>query len=127
MGGDWNSIIAKHDATWNPKPKISLSLRNLVWTFNCNDDLRSLNKDSKAMSHFYEYPKPGATRIDRAYSYGGLKPVTAFYISPGFTDHLALIISYELPAHIERKLLPRSHPYFKVKPYILDDPIFRHD
>ena len=90
-----------------------------------SDDFRAINKDSKAMSHFYEYPKPGMTRIDRAYSYGGIKPVTAFYTSPGFTDHLALVVSYELPKHIERKLLPRSCPYFKVKPYVLEDPVFR--
>ena len=55
----------------------------------------------------------------------GLKPVTAFYQSPSFTDHLALIVSYELPKHIERKLLPRSCLYFKVKQYILEDQLFR--
>ena len=56
---------------------------------------------------------------------GGIKPVTALYQSPGFTDHMALIVSYELPKHIERKLLPRSRPYFEVKQYILEDEIFR--
>ena len=107
--------------------KISPSLRNLVRTFDWKDDFCFLNPDSKDMKHFYEFPKPGSTRLDRSYSWGGLKPVSAFYQSLGFTDHMALIVSYKLPQHIERKLLPRSRLYFKVKKNILEDKIFRQN
>ena len=95
IGGDWNSIISKKDCTKNPEVKTCHSLKHLVDTLDMKDDFKTLWPNDRSMSHYYTHPTygPGATRIDRSYSYGGLSIVTALYISASFTDHCVLIIS----------------------------------
>ena len=102
-------------------------MKHLVDTLDLKDDFKTLWPNDRSMSHYYTHPTygPGATRIDRSYSYGGLSIVTALYISASFTDHCVLIISLELPKNVGISKAPKSFPHFKIKSYILKDPIFK--
>ena len=129
VGGDWNSITNKRDCTKNPDVKICKSMKNMTDTLDLKDDFRTLWPNDKSMSHYYFHPihGPGATRIDRSYTYGGLKVATACYISASFSDHCVLIISLELPQNIGIFKAPKTFPHYKIKPYILSDPIFKQN
>ena len=126
-GGDFNCIIHKKDATKNPEQKISPSLRRLTETFSWEDSYRSLYPTNTIYSRYYESDRhgEGASRIDRAYHWGGVEVLEASYHSLAFSDHMAHVVKYELPTPINRILSPKSRPCFKVKPSVVTDPIFQ--
>ena len=114
VGGDWNYILSKKDYTKNPEVKMSPSLAALTHMFGMSDDFRRLCPLDLSMSHYYDKNGPGGTRIDRSYSYGAIKAVTAFYTLISFSDHHTLILSFELPANLEKSLSPKSIPLSKL-------------
>ena len=98
LGGDFNFIIHKEDATKNPETKISPSLKRLVQTFSWQDSFRSLFPSSRSFSRYYNSDGhgDGASRIDRNYHFGNLTVTEAKYVGIAFSDHLALIITVKI-------------------------------
>ena len=127
VGGDLNSIIHKDDASRNPDTKLSPSFRRLVSTFSWVDSYRALYPTTRSYSRYYDSDRfgEGASRIDRCYHWGGVTVLEASYHSLAFSDHMAHVVRYELPAPLDRILSPRSRPTFKVKPEVVTDPEFK--
>ena len=67
IGGDWNAIIDKSDATNNASSKMSPTLLRLCKTFKWLDSHKSFAPRTQQFSHYYNQ---GATRIDREYIWG---------------------------------------------------------
>ena len=129
IGGDLNCITNKIDCTHNPTPKMSPSLAKMINTFDMKDCFRKLYPNSKIYSHYYHttHLGEGATRIDRSYSWGNLKVVEAKYEPPAFSDHMAYIVSYNLPTSSSRMFSPRARPMFKVRPEVINDRVFQQN
>ena len=127
VGGDFNSITHKRDATKNPAVKMSPSLLALVSAFGWTDSFRHLHPAATTYSRYYSMERfgDGATRIDRCYHWGGVRVVSATYHSIAFSDHMAQLLVYELPGTMDRILAPRSRPLFKVHPSVVSDTEFR--
>ena len=121
IGGDWNNIISNLDCTRHPEVKMSPCLKRLVSTFSWSDTYRSLYPNTKCFSHYYSNARTGngATRIDRAYSYGDLRVAEAKYTSVAFSDHLSYIVSLQVPDQFETFLSPRSRNFFKTTPTVV--------
>ena len=92
---------------------MSLSLASLIHTFDMTDHFRKLCPMDLSMSHYYEN------------SYRDIKAVTAFYTHISFSNHFTLILSFELPAHLEKSISLRSIQLFKIKLCVLKDQIFQ--
>ena len=127
LGGDFNCIVSKEDATKNPESKMSPGLKRMIKTFSWQDSYRSIYPNSKVFSRYYGSERfgDGATRIDRDYHYGSIKVVDAKYISLAFSDHMGLIISVQLPEILARILSPKNRPLFKTKPDVINDKLFQ--
>ena len=126
IGGDFNCILDKIDATNNPEQKISRSLERLKSNKNWNDTFRTLHPTKLAYSRFYcQRQVSGASRIDRCYYFGGLTPVTAEYIPVAFSDHFAHIITFKVPDKFSKILSPKTRPRFKLRAEIIMDNIFK--
>ena len=98
VGGDFNCIASKLDATNHPEAKMSPSLIRVIRTFEWKDSFRSLNPNSSTFSRYYESRGvSGGTRVDRQYHWGSIIPVHANYIPVAFSDHLAHTIKIESP------------------------------
>ena len=73
IGGDWNSIVEKSDATVHPESKMSNCLKRVLKTFELKDSFRSLYPKTEAFSRYYGDSRGhGASRIDRQYHYGNI-------------------------------------------------------
>ena len=71
VGGDFNSIIDKQDASKFPESKMSKCLQRLVKLNNWNDSFRSLYPNKLEYSRYYSNSRAeGASRIDRCYHFG---------------------------------------------------------
>ena len=127
LGGDFNCITCKEDATRNPESKISPSLKRLIRTFSWQDSFRTLYPSSKVFSRYYDSDRhgAGATRIDRSYHYGAIEVISAEYLSIAFSDHMAFKVSIKLPSHLARIFSPKCHPHFKTKPEVVQDSLFK--
>ena len=126
-GGDFNSITEKVDASRNPESKMSPSLRRLVSTFSWVDSYRALHPTTRSYSRYYDSDRygEGASRIDRSYHWGNITVLEADYYSLAFSDHMAQVTRYQLPAAMARLFSPRSRSTFKVKPEVAKDDIFK--
>ena len=127
LGGDFNCITSKEDATKNPEAKISPSLKRLIKTFSWQDSFRGIYPTEKIFSRYYDSERfgEGATRIDRSCHYGSLIVSDAKYISLAFSDHMALIVSLKLPDNLTKIISPKSCPLFKIKPDVVQDKLFK--
>ena len=127
IGGDFNCIVSKVDATKNQENKMSPSLKKLIQTFSWKDSFRELYPQSKSFSRYYENAAhgDGATRIDRNYNYGDVEIIEAKYVSVAFSDHMSHIISIKLPGPLSKIKCPKSRPLFKIKPTVVQDLLFK--
>ena len=127
LGGDFNCIINKVDATRNPESKLSPSLKRLVKTFSWQDSFRALYPSVNTFSRYYDSDRygEGATRIDRSYHFGGIKVLEAKYSSIAFSDHMVYTVKIQLPEALSKILSPKSRPLFKTKPEVIQDPLFQ--
>ena len=127
VGGDWNSIIAKDDCTRHPEAKMSPCLKRVVTTFSWKDAFRVMHPGEATFSRYYSNDRigSGATRIDRCYLYGELQPTNAQYSSVAFSDHLSHIVSIKLPSSLVKHTSPKSRPFFKTRPDIVKDRLFK--
>ena len=127
LGGDFNCIIDKLDATKNPESKHSPSLKRLVKTFSWKDSYRTLCPSDRVYSRYYGSDRygEGATRIDRNYHYGEFEVMEARYCSIAFSDHMALKVKMKIPLSFAKILSPKSRPLFKTKPEVIQDSLFK--
>ena len=123
-GGDYNCVIERRDVSHHPAGKISPSLVRMVRAFSMTDCYRELYPAGKAQSRYYQTvgQGPGSSRIDRCYRWGpGLQVTCAEYLPISFSDHMAHVLSFSLPAPISQLLSPRSRPVFKIRPEVIHD------
>ena len=126
IGGDFNCIIDKKDATNNPEQKMSRSLVRLKTDQDWKDTFRSLHPSKLEYSRFYTHRQiSGASRIDRCYHFGELIPITAEYIPVAFSDHFAHIVTFEVPDMVRKILSPKIRTRFKLRAEIIMDNIFK--
>ena len=125
IGGDWNCILNKEDATNYPEQKLSPSLVRLVKTFSFQDSYRILYPSRKCFSRYYETKfGGGASRLDRNYQYGQIMINEAKYESIAFSDHMAHILKINIPECIMKCKSPKSRPLFKTIPEVVLDEVF---
>ena len=116
VGGDFNCITNKADASNHPEGKMSPSLKRLLKTFEWKDSFRALHPNISTFSRYYETRgTAGGTRIDRQYHWGQIDPVNAEYTPLLFSDHLAHTIKINLPEPLARMCSQKSRPLFKEK------------
>ena len=126
IGGDWNCITDKKDATHHPEQKISRNLDRLRLNKNWKDSYRTLNPSSLEYSRFYEHTQiSGANRIDRCYHFGELKPISAKYIPLAFSDHFAHIVVFGIPDMVSKIFSPKARPNFKLRAEVINDATFQ--
>ena len=126
IGGDWNCITAKADATKNPEAKLSNSLKRVVNTFDMTDSFRTLHPKAKAYSRYYDDVRGnGASRIDRQYHWGDITIKDAQYLPLSFSDHHGLVVQVALPDHLERILCPKCRSSFRLKADVINDQLFQ--
>ena len=126
IGGDLNCITKVEDCTNNPESKMSPSLRRFINVFSLKDSFRYLHPVKKAFSRYYErFGQQGASRIDRSYHWGLLVPMMAWYESVAFSDHLAYIVKLCIPDPFNSIVSPKSRPFFKTKPEVIRDEVFK--
>ena len=126
IGGDFNCIVDKKDATNYPESKMSKGLLRLIKLKSWQDSYRSLYPTSNIFSRYYENSRAeGATRIDRNYHFGGVSIVEAKYLPLAFSDHFAQIIKISLPDPLAKIISPKSKPTFKLRPEVIMDNLFQ--
>ena len=126
IGGDFNCITNKQDATKNAETKMSPSLSRLVKVFEWVDSFRYLYPRKQVYSRYYELRGSlGATRIDRQYHWGNIKVTGAEYLPVAFSDHFALNVKIEIPDAISRYCSPRYRPVFKIREEVVRDSKFQ--
>ena len=125
-GGDFNCITKKNDATINPKSKMSRSLERHIKLKDLQDSYRVVCPKAETYSRYYANTRAeGASRIDRCYHYGGLKVKDAKYLPIAFSDHLAHVVQFILPAPLSKLLSPKSRQTFKLRAEVIKDQIFK--
>ena len=126
IGGDFNCITNKQDATNNAETKMSPGLTRLAKVYDWVDSFRYLYPGVQIFSRYYESRgSPGATRIDRQYHWGNIKVTSAEYVPVAFSDHLALNVKIDIPDPISRFCSPRSRPVFKIREEVVRDREFQ--
>ena len=126
LGGDFNMIINKQDATAHQAAKMSPTFQRVVNTFNWVDSYRILHPTAKQFSRYYgDSRSEGATRIDRSYHYGDITIKKATYHPLAFSDHHAHVLTIELPDPFSRLLCPQAQPPFRIKAEVVQDEIFQ--
>ena len=116
----------KEDCTKNPESKFSHSMKRVIQTFNLKDSFRALHPSDRIFSRYYvRQGQEGASRIDRSSHWGAVTPVSAWYESVAFSDHLAYIVRLSLPGNMDKLVSPKSRSFFKTKPEVIKDNIFQ--
>ena len=126
VGGDWNCVIDNKDVTKNAAQKQSKCLKRLVTNFSWVDSFKHLHPKAQQYSRYYDNSLhgEGASRIDRNYHFGNLKILEAYYVGVAFSDHLSLIVKFQLPELMTKLSSPKSKPLFKSKPNVIQDKTF---
>ena len=126
LGGDFNMIIDKLDATNHPDAKMSPTFKRLVKTFNWVDSFRAIHPTAIQFSRYYSNTRgDGATRIDRCYHYGDIEVKSAVYLPLAFSDHHAHLVTITLPDPFKRLICPRTKPMFRIKAEVVQDTLFQ--
>ena len=126
IGGDFNMIIDKQDASSHQSSKMSPTFQKVVRSFNWTDSYRLLFPNTMQFSRYYgEGRASGATRIDRSYHFGDITIKKAYYLPLAFSDHHAHIVQIKLPNPFSNLICPRTHPAFRIKAEVVIDPTFQ--
>ena len=126
MGGDFNCIVNKMDASQYPEAKMSRGLQRLINLKNWQDSFRTLYPSLKTFSRYYENSRAeGATRIDRNYHFGDLKVAEAKYLPLAFSDHFGLVTKVVLADPLAKILSPKSKFSFRLSAEVIKDPLFK--
>ena len=128
LGGDWNCIAEKADATTNPDSKISTSLKCVIKTFELKDSYRVLHPNKNVFSRYYSDSRcKGASRLDRQYHFGNVIIKSAQYIPLAFSDHHALVIHMSVPEILNKSFCPRGRQLFRLRDEVINDSKFQND
>ena len=126
MGGDFNCIVNKMDATQYPEAKMSKGLQRLIKLKNWQDSFRSLLPSEHVFSRYYENTRAeGASRIDRSYHYGNLRVTKAWYLPLAFSDHFGLITRMSLTNTLARVISPKCRYQFRLSAEVIRDSLFK--
>ena len=126
IGGDWNCVIDKNDATAHADAKFSNSLKRVTKAFNMHDSFRSIHPKLREFSRYYSDVRgQGATRIDRQYHWGNVTIASAKHLPLAFSDHHSLIVSVIPPDPFSKLLCPRGRPSFRLQEEVISDPKFQ--
>ena len=126
MGGDFNCIVNKMDATNYPEAKMSKGLQRLIKLKNWQDSFRTLNPSTLVYSRYYENSRAeGATRIDRNYHYGDISVTQASYLPLAFSDHFGLITKISLADPLAKVLSPKCRYQFRLSAEVIKDSLFK--
>ena len=126
LGGDFNCIVEKKDATNHPESKISKGLQRLLKLKGLLDSYRTLHPNTLNYSRYSENTRAdGATRIDRNYHYGEVSVVEAKYLPLAFSDHFAHVVRISVPDQMARFISPKSRATFKLRPEVIMDNLFK--
>ena len=126
IGGDFNCIISKKDATQFSDSKMSPCLARLVKALEWIDSYKSIHPEATIFSRYYESRgRSGATRIDRQYQWGEIVTVQAEYTPVALSDHLAHTVKIRVPHLLARLCCPRGRPMFKVREEVIKDKQFQ--
>ena len=126
IGGDWNCILEKSDATAHPESKLSNTLKRVVKAFGLLDSYKTIHPKVQAYSRYYGDERGhGASRIDRQYHWGNLKITDAKYLPLSFSDHHGLVVSVLLPDPLSRILCPKGRPSFRMKEEVIKNQLFQ--
>ena len=108
IGGDWNCITDKMDATVNPEGKMSNVLKRVIKAFDMNDSFRTMFPKDQSFSRYYSDARGnGASRIDRQYHYGDITIIEAKYIPLAFSDHHGLLVRISVPPSFSKLFCPK--------------------
>ena len=128
LGGDFNCITEKSDATVNPESKMSNCLKRIIKTFDLQDSFRSLYPKLKTYSRYYGDSRGhGASRIDRQYHYGGLTILEAKYLPLAFSDHHGLVVTISLPDPLSKIICPKGAQSFRLRDEVILDSQFQQN
>ena len=109
LGGDFNMIIDKQDATNHTESKMSPTFKRLVQSFKWTDSFRTLHPSAEQFSRYYSSTRgDGATRIDRCYHYGQMNISGATYLPLAFSDHHAHVVTIILPDPFARLIFQKA-------------------
>ena len=122
IGGDWNAIVDKSDATNNAASKFSPTLSRLCKTFNWTDSHKLAATSTQSFSHYYS---KGATRIDREYIWGEVSIIRSEYIPLAFSDHMGLLTEVSVPFKLSRQSYIRGVKSFKIRNNVASDLTFK--
>ena len=126
IGGDWNCIVNKIDATHHPDAKMSPSLARMIKTFGWKDSYRISNLNRQVFSHYFKSGQQvGATRIDREYHWGAVNIVSSEYVPVAFSDHLGYLVESNIPNFDAPQRVPRGMPYLKISDEVAKDDLFK--
>ena len=126
VGGDFNCIVDRKDATNYPESKMSKGLQRLISLKGWKDSFRSLYPNTSEFSRYYENSRAeGATRIDRNYHFGEISITESKYLPVAFSDHFSQIIQISLPDQLSRILCPKSRSTFRLRPEVIMDNLFK--
>ena len=129
MGGDFNCLDRKEDASHLAENKISQNLQNLTRIKKLKDTFRQMHPSSRSYSHFYNWNsggtlRQGASRIDRSYAWGGLKILKASYLSTAYSDHFLHLVKINTPTPSQNRN-KTFKPYYKMSKEILEELEFK--
>ena len=126
VGGDFNCIIDKKDATNHAQAKMSPNLKRLVKTFQWKDSFRTLYPQQGTFSHYYKIgEQSGASRIDTQYHWGQVEVNKSQYIPAAFSDHLGLLIEIKVPCTFSRDFCPPGQPHIRIRDEVAHDEVFK--
>ena len=126
IGGDFNSIMDKADATHHPEAKLSGSLMRVTKVFDMKNSYRTMYPKVKAFSRYYGDSRgQGATRIDTQYHFGDITIKEAEYFHLSFSDHHGIVVFNCLPDPLARILCPKGSPSFKLRDDVINDQEFQ--
>ena len=126
IGGDFNMIIDKIDASNYPEAKLSPTFKCLMQVFDLKDSYRLLHPAVQQFSRYYSLGRGvGATRIDRCYHYGNIIINYAVYHPLAFSDHHAHVVNITLPESFSRFSCPRRSHFFRINAEVVKDQCFK--
>ena len=129
LGGDFNCLDRREDATHLAETKISANLQKLTKIKKLTDTFRLLHPNVRSYSHFYNWNaggtmRQGASRIDRAYAWGGLEILKASYQSTAYSDHFLHLVTVNTTTQ-PPKMIKTFKPYYKMSREILEEQEFK--
>ena len=126
---DWNPIILNKDCTHYPESQKFPSLKYLL-DLNCFQDTHCvLYPHHQDYSDYYtsSAANTGATPRERAYMNGQVNVLQSDYVPIAFLDHLGYKVSVKLDNDVKKFLLPKSNPFFKINPAVVDNNVLQDD